>query len=95
MDLVDPAVRLLGHLGRLRERPPSAPGDEPTAAVRVWEGAVAGPDLARVLRAALDHGALPCDMAGVPHRADVGSCWYDAATGLLVVELRAPLRPLA
>jgi hypothetical protein len=34
-------------------------------------------------------------VAGVPHRADVGSCWYDAATGLLVVELRAPLRPVA
>lgn len=95
MDLVDPAVRLLGHLGRLRERPASATEDDPRAAVRVWEGAVAGPDLARVLRAALDRGALPCDVAGVPHRADVGSCWYDAATGLLVVELRAPLRPLA
>lgn len=93
MDLVDPPVRLLGHLGRLRERPPS-PSDD-AAAVRVWEGAVAGPDLARVLRAALDRGALPCDLAGVPHRADVGSCWYDAATGLLIVELRAPLRPLA
>lgn len=94
MDLVDPAVRLLGHLGRLRERPPSDAGDDPPATVPVWEGAVAGPDLARVLRAALDRGALPCDVAGVPHRADVGSCWYDAATGLLVVELRAPLRPL-
>ncbi|MFN2321454.1 MAG: hypothetical protein ABR510_00655 [Trueperaceae bacterium] len=94
MDLVDPSVRLLGHVGRLRERPSSGSDDEPRAAVRVWEGAVAGPDLARVLRAALDRGALPCDVAGVPHRADVGSCWYDAATGLLVVELRAPLRPL-
>lgn len=94
MDLVDPAVRLLGHLGRLRERPSANPADDPPATVRVWEGAVAGPDLARVLRAALDRGALPCDVAGVPHRADVGSCWYDAATGLLVVELRAPLRPL-
>ena len=93
MDLVDPPVRLLGHLGRLRERTPTSPGDGPAAA-RVWEGAVAGPDLARVLRAALDRGALPCDVAGVPHRADVGSCWYDAATGLLVVELRAALRPL-
>lgn len=95
MDLVDPSVRLLGHLGRLRERPPSPAGDAAATAVRVWEGAVAGPDLARVLRAALDRGALPCDVAGVPHRADVGSCWYDAATGLLIVELRAPLRPLA
>jgi hypothetical protein len=94
MDLVDPAVRLFGHLGRLREGAPTSSSDG-AAAVRVWEGAVAGPDLARVLRAALDRGALPCDVAGVPHRADVGSCWYDAATGLLVVELRAPLRPVA
>ena len=95
MDPVDPSVRLLGHVGRLRERPPTLERDASDTAVRVWEGAVAGPDLARVLRAALDRGALPCDVAGVPHRADVGSCWYDAATGLLVVELRAPLRPLA
>jgi hypothetical protein len=94
MDPVDPAVRLFGHLGRLRERTPAAPGDAPEAVVPVWEGAVAGPDLARVVRAALERGALPCDVAGVPHRASVGSCWYDAATGLLVVELRAPLRPV-
>lgn len=95
MDPVDPPVRLLGHLGRLRERGPSPSDDGADGAARVWEGAVAGPDLARVLRVVLDRGALPCDVAGVPHRADVGSCWYDAATGLLVVELRAALRPVA
>lgn len=87
------SVRLLGHPGRVRERVPHPPlADD---AGWVWEGAVDGPGLARVLRHALEQGALPCDVDGVPHRVHAGSCWYDAATGVLVVELREPPRPVA
>lgn len=91
----DPIVRLLGHAGRLRRRPdPAAPDVEAGDRVPVWEAAVDGPGLARVLAAALVQDALPCVIGGVPHHARARGCWYDAASGVLVVELREPPRAL-
>ncbi len=61
----------------------------------VWEGAVDGPGLARILRTALTTGALPCDVDGTPFRLDAGSCWYDAARGMLLIEVRGRLQGVA
>lgn len=47
-----------------------------------------------MIAAALQIGALPYDVDGVPHRATPGACWYDAGTGVLIVELREALRAL-
>jgi hypothetical protein len=62
---------------------------------RAWEGAVDGPGLARILRTVLSGGALPCDVDGTPFRLEVGSCWYDAAHGTLLVEVRGRLQRVA
>jgi len=61
----------------------------------LWEGAVDGPGLAAILRAAMLHGMVPCDVGGRPHRARAVGCWYDAAGGTAVVELAGPPEPLA
>ncbi|MDF1523624.1 MAG: hypothetical protein P1P87_12525 [Trueperaceae bacterium] len=91
-----PRVRLLGHVGRLRDDVPSPSAPDGAAPLAcVWEGAVDGPTVARVIAAAIHLGALPCDVDGVPHRATPGACWYDAGTGVLVVELREALRAVA
>ncbi len=61
----------------------------------LWEGAVDGPGIAAILRAAMVHGIVPCDVGGLPHRARAVACWYDAAAGTAVVELFARPEPLA
>jgi len=61
----------------------------------LWEGAVDGPGLAAMLRAAMVHEVVPCDIGGRPHRARAIACWYDAGHGTAVVELGGRPEPLA
>ncbi len=87
------SVRILGHHGRFREGPSGAPSESvDTRATLVWEGAVDGPGLARILRTVLSFGSLPCDVDGTPYRLEAGSCWYDAAHGALLIEVRGQLQ---
>jgi hypothetical protein len=61
----------------------------------IWEGAVDGPGLVAILRSAMVHGIVPCEMDGRPHRARAIGCWYDAGGGSALVELAGRPEPLA
>jgi hypothetical protein len=61
----------------------------------IWEGAVDGPGLVAMLRSALVHGIVPCEVDGRPHRARAIGCWYDAGGGTALVELAGRPEPLA
>jgi hypothetical protein len=90
-----------GDLGALAPDGDGSPARSAAAVGRgdgerwLWEGAVDGPGLASILRAAMLHGMVPCDVAGRPHRVRAVGCWYDAAGGTAVVELTGPPEPLA
>jgi hypothetical protein len=61
----------------------------------IWEGAVDGPGLVAMLRSAMVHGIVPCEVDGRPHRARAIGCWYDAGGGTALVELAGRPEPLA
>jgi hypothetical protein len=109
LDAASP-VRLHGRPGLLRlvsagdagdpvDRPglaAVAPGAEGVDAGRwIWEGAVDGPGLVAILRSAMVHGIVPCEVDGRPHRARAIGCWYDAGGGTALVELAGRPEPLA
>jgi len=61
----------------------------------IWEGALDGPGLATLMRTALVHGMVPCELDGRPHRARATGCWYDAGHGTVIVELAGMPEPIA
>jgi hypothetical protein len=94
-----PVVRLQGLpcvLRRVVSREPAAAGGVDAPEPRwLWEGAVDGPGLAALLRSMMVHGRVPCDVDGLPHRAQAVGCWYDAGRGTVVVELAGGPEPVA
>ncbi|MDA1148344.1 MAG: hypothetical protein O3A76_17235 [Chloroflexi bacterium] len=104
-----PTVRLHGHPGQLRfvrsgvrvaptgaadaDTTIAPPGDA-DAPQWIWEGDVDGPGLVAMVRAALQHGIVPCEVDGHPHRARATGCWYDAGRGTVVIELAGRPEPL-
>jgi hypothetical protein len=58
----------------------------------VWEADLDGDSVAALLRRAMVHGSLRCDVGGVASTVRVQGCYYDAAGRRIVVELAgAPL----
>jgi hypothetical protein len=109
LDAASP-VRLHGRPGLLRLVTPGHSGDATEAPVLgaappiaemvdggrwIWEGAVDGPGLVAMLRSAMVHGIVPCEVDGRPHRARAIGCWYDAGGGTALVELAGRPEPLA